>query len=72
MDREMVKIVVYVPESHADAVRQALGQSGAGQVGDYEYTSFSVKGVGRFIPKPGAKPAIGQVGKQEEVHEERI
>lgn len=68
----VVKFVVFVPESHADKVRTALGKAGAGKVGDYEYSSFSVKGVGRFKPMKGAKPAIGKVGRLEKVAEERI
>jgi hypothetical protein len=66
------KIVVYVPESHADAVRAALGGSGAGHIGNYSHCTFSVKGTGRFKPEDGAKPAIGAVGKLEAVSEERI
>ena len=69
---EAVKIVISVPETHAEAVRQALGESGAGTVGDYKFCSFSVKGVGRFIPMDGANPTIGNIGKLEEVVEERI
>ena len=42
MNEEVVKIVVYVPESHADAIREALG-NGAGKIGNYDFTSFSVK-----------------------------
>jgi hypothetical protein len=72
MEKESVKIVVYVPETHAGAVRDALGKSAAGLIGNYKYTTFSVKGVGRFIPMPGANPTIGEVGKLEEVPEERI
>jgi hypothetical protein len=41
-------------------------------VGNYEYCSFSIKGVGRFRPLPGAKPAIGDVGHLEAVAEEQI
>ena len=69
---ETVKLVVFVPESHADIVRKAMGNAGAGQVGDYKFCSFSAKGVGRFIPLEDAHPAIGTVGKLEEVTEERI
>lgn len=72
MKNETVKIVVFVPETHADAVRQAMGEAGAGLIGDYEYCSFSVKGIGRFIPLKTAHPAIGTIGKLEEVIEERI
>ncbi len=67
-----VKIVVYVPEADADAVREAMGEAGAGRLGNYSFCSFSVKGTGRFRPETGATPAIGAVGKPEEVAEERI
>ena len=72
MEIETVKFCVTVPETHADAVRQALGEAGAGKVGDYKFTSFSVKGIGRFIPMDGAHPTIGEIGKLEAVPEERI
>lgn len=67
-----VKIVVYVPESHAEAVREAMGKAGAGKLGNYSFCSFSVKGMGRFKPEKGANPTIGKVGKIEQVVEERI
>ena len=67
-----VKIVVFVPKSHADAVRQAMGDAGAGKIGNYTGCSFSSKGIGRFKPEEGAHPAIGEVGKFEAVEEERI
>ena len=67
-----LKLAVFVPESHADVVRQALGEAGAGKLGNYAFCSFSVKGTGRFLALPGADPAIGIVGKLETVEEERI
>ncbi|MDP3953699.1 MAG: hypothetical protein Q8P99_02675 [bacterium] len=67
-----VKIVVFVPESHADAVREAIGKAGGGRLGKYSYCSFTTKGIGRFKPEKGAHPAIGKVGKLEAVLEERI
>lgn len=69
---KIVKIVVFVPESHADIVREAMGKVGAGKIGNYNYCSFSSKGVGRFKPEKGAKPNIGEVGKFESVAEEKI
>lgn len=69
---ETVKLVVFVPVTHADIVREAMGKAGAGVVGDYKYCSFSVRGTGRFIPLNTAHPFIGEVGKLEEVEEERI
>lgn len=66
------KLVVYVPLTHADVVRDAMGQAGAGRLGKYTFCSFSSRGVGRFRPEEGAQPAIGEVGQFEEVEEERI
>ncbi len=66
------KIVVYVPETHAEALREAMANAGAGKIGNYTHCSFSTKGVGRFKPGPGARPAIGEAGVLEEVAEERI
>lgn len=66
------KVVVTVPEGEADALRAIMGNAGGGKVGDYTHCSFSVKGVGRFLPNDGASPTIGEVGKQEAVIEERI
>lgn len=68
----MKKIVVTVPIQDADKVRQAIGEAGGGKVGSYSFCSFSVRGTGRFLPGEGAYPAIGAVGKLEEVEEERI
>lgn len=67
-----VKIVTFVPQEAAEAVRDALGRAGAGALGDYRDCSWSVSGYGRFTPKKGAKPAIGEVGKAETVAEDRI
>ena len=72
MDTKNVKIVVFVPETHTDIVREAIGKAGAGKLGNYSYCSFSSKGVGRFKPEAGAEPHIGEVGKLEAVEEERI
>ncbi len=67
-----VKIVVGVPTTHANQVREALASAGAGQMGNYSHASFSSKGIGRFKPLKGAKPNIGKIGVIEEVEEEHI
>lgn len=69
---EFVKLAVYVPLSHADAVRQAVGDAGAGCIGNYSHCSFSVRGQGRFKPNEQADPFIGEAGRLEAVEEERI
>ena len=61
----MKKIVVTVPVESADNVRQVIGEAGGGKIGNYSFCSFSVRGIGRFLPGEGAHPAIGEVGKLE-------
>jgi hypothetical protein len=67
-----VKVVVYVPDAHAEEVRQAIGKAGGGVIGNYSYSSFSSLGIGRYLPGPGAHPMVGTVGVHEKVEEERI
>lgn len=67
-----VKLVVYIPVTHADALREALGRAGAGRIGNYSHCSFSVRGVGRFRPEAGSRPFLGEQGRVEEVEEERV
>ncbi len=69
---KLFKVVVYAPEKHARKIRDVLAENGAGHIGNYDYCSFSCKGVGRFRPQEGTKPFIGNKGKVEEVIEERI
>jgi hypothetical protein len=66
------KVVVYVPLTHTDVVRDAIGSVGGGVLGNYSFCSFSTRGVGRFKPEVGAHPTIGTVGVPEQVEEERI
>lgn len=72
LEDKLYKIVVYVPESHADAVRKALGESGVGYIGNYSDCSFSVTGTGRFKAHEGTNPFIGEVGEVTTAKEERI
>lgn len=72
MEFSKVKIVTFVPSENADAVRDAIGKAGAGQIGEYSFCSYSVNGTGRFLPSENANPHIGKSGKLEAVPEERI
>jgi hypothetical protein len=63
---------VYVPVEASAAMRQALGDAGAGTQGNYHHTSYSLIGTGRFTPTEAANPAIGSANKAEQVQEARI
>ncbi len=66
------KWVVFVPPANADVLRAALFDAGAGEIGDYSHCSWSVTGIGQFLPRDGASPAIGTVGVVEQVGEDRV
>jgi dinuclear metal center YbgI/SA1388 family protein len=66
----LVKLVTYVPTSHADEVRKALFAAGCGNIGNYDGCSYNVEGVGTFRAGDGTHPFVGEVG--EEHHEEEI
>ena len=57
------KLTTYVPQDHAESLRQALFEAGAGNIGNYSNCSFSVEGIGSFKPSENANPTIGEVGK---------
>jgi hypothetical protein len=63
---------VFAPVDHADAVRAAMTEAGAGRLGDYDSCTWTSTGEGRFRPLDGASPAIGQVDRLEVVEEARI
>jgi dinuclear metal center YbgI/SA1388 family protein len=67
---ELDKWVVYVPTAAGDRVRSALFDAGAGQIGAYSQCSWSVTGIGQFLPGHGADPAIGTVGTVERLAED--
>jgi dinuclear metal center YbgI/SA1388 family protein len=66
------KLTVFVPEDAAAPVRAALAEAGAGQIGNYDFASFTSHGEGRFRPLDGSQPMIGTVGEIETVAEVRI
>jgi dinuclear metal center YbgI/SA1388 family protein len=69
---KLKKLAVYVPTTGSQQVKDALGNAGAGAIGNYSYCQFSTSGVGQFLPGDETHPHIGQTGKLEQVEEERI
>jgi hypothetical protein len=66
------KLVVFVPESALEAVRDALFEAGAGRIGDYERCSWYTAGTGTFLGGEDADPSIGERGQEERVPELRL
>lgn len=69
---ELKKIVVYVPQSHLDVVREAMCAAGAGHIGSYSHCTFHTAGEGAFLPQEGTSPYIGTEGILEKTPEVRL
>ena len=68
----LVKIVVYVPAGHEDAVRSAMSEAGAGHIGNYSDCSFRTTGLGTYKPLAGSRPFLGELAKLSTVEEIRL
>ena len=66
------KFITYVPETHVDALREAVAKAGGGAIGDYTQCSFSWGGEGTFLGGAGSKPAVGRAGQLERAKERRL
>lgn len=66
------KLVTYVPQSHAQAVRSALFEAGAGQIGNYSNCSFNAEGTGTFKAGMDTNPYVGEPGQLHYEGETRI
>ncbi len=71
-EMKLKKLVVFVPKTHSEQVRQAIGNAGAGAIGNYSHCAFSSEGTGYFLPGETSNPFIGKVGEIEAVQEERL
>jgi hypothetical protein len=68
----ILKFVTFVPPDSLARVQQAAADAGAGRIGNYSHCAFRTVGEGTFLPRQGARPAIGEVGKIEGVEEVRL
>lgn len=66
------KLCFYVPLDHAEAVKAAVFDAGAGRIGDYHECCFQWSGTGQFRPMPGSNPYIGQQDALERVAELKV
>ncbi|WP_313085245.1 YqfO family protein [Pseudomonas sp.] len=68
----MYKLCFYVPESHLDAVKQAIFAAGAGRIGAYDSCCWQVLGQGQYRPLEGSQPYLGQTGQLQLVAEWKV
>lgn len=69
---QLVKLSTFIPVEQAEQVKNALFAAGAGNIGEYSETSFSVEGTGSFKGSADSHPFIGQPGKRQEAKEIRV
>jgi dinuclear metal center YbgI/SA1388 family protein len=66
------KLVTFCPVEHADKVRLAIFNAGAGHIGEYDQCSFNAEGQGSFRAGDRANPFVGNVGEMHFEKETRI
>lgn len=69
---KFIKLVVFVPDNHLEAVRTSITDAGAGHIGNYSHCSFYTDGTGTFLPLAHSKPFIGEQGVLEKTAEMRL
>ncbi|MCA1747729.1 MAG: Nif3-like dinuclear metal center hexameric protein, partial [Bacteroidales bacterium] len=57
------KLVVFVPSAHAEKVRQAIFDGGAGVIGNYDSCSYNLEGQGSFRGGEVTDPFVGKKGE---------
>ena len=62
------KLITFCPAEHAEKVRQAIFDAGAGKIGHYDCCSFNLTGEGPFRASEKANPFVG---KKNSVHNEK-
>jgi hypothetical protein len=70
--KDILKVVVFCPESHTDKVIKAMADKGAGVIGDYTHCAYITKGFGNWMPEDGSDPYSGKVGQMSREEENRI
>jgi dinuclear metal center YbgI/SA1388 family protein len=68
LEKTLIKLVTYIPESHFKDVRDAVFEAGAGVIGNYDNCGFSSSGTGSFRGNEKTNPFRGEIGK---VHSEK-
>lgn len=68
----LLKLTTFTPPEYTDRIRRALGDAGAGAIGDYSYCSYTLQGEGTFHGSRDSNPFIGKSGNFERVREDRL
>lgn len=60
---DLKKLVTFIPTDHADKVRHAVFNAGAGVIGEYDQCSYNLEGYGTFRGSENSNPFAGQKGQ---------
>lgn len=66
------KLITFCPNEHAEKLRLALFEAGAGQIGDYDSCSYNLDGFGTFRAGEGTNPFVGEKNELHKETEQRI
>lgn len=69
---KLLKLVTFVPHTHAELVRNAIFNAGAGNIGGYDSCSYNVDGQGTFRAGDNTNPFCGEIGELHIENEVRI
>jgi dinuclear metal center YbgI/SA1388 family protein len=59
----LLKLVVFIPDSHLERVKNAVFEAGAGITGNYDMCGFTSSGSGSFRGNKDSDPFVGEKGK---------
>ena len=65
---KLLKLITFCPVDHAEKVRMAIFEAGAGHIGNYDCCSFNLVGNGTFRGSDETNPFVGEKNK---VHTEK-
>jgi dinuclear metal center YbgI/SA1388 family protein len=68
----LLKLAVFCPEAHAEKVRRALFEAGAGHIGNYDSCSFNLDGHGTFRGSDASDPFVGSRNERHTEPETRV
>ncbi len=71
-ENSLLKLVTFVPYTHAEPVKKALFQAGCGHIGKYDCCSFQTEGEGSFRAGEGSKPFVGEISQLHKEPEVRL
>ncbi|MBQ4035004.1 MAG: Nif3-like dinuclear metal center hexameric protein [Paludibacteraceae bacterium] len=71
-EETVYKLVTFVPNSHTEAVADALFKAGAGTIGEYDECSYRSSGNGTFKANNGCQPYCGTIGERHTEPEDRL